>query len=171
MGERTVRFSDLSGRQFEAGDEPVRLVVLEHPELPGEPVEIEGLASEVTPALDAALNVAVVELHMPGEGRPRRVVIEADDFDALATDAPMAALLKNAAPIKQTKRTTSARTDYANLEHAGTPHRGKVTAEEAAIVREHLDAVNERLQKAGLRTIDPTDPEHASRYGFPAPSA
>lgn len=169
MGERTVRYSDLSGSQFVHGDQPVRVVVLEHPALESGPVELEALKQEVDPALDAALNVAVLELHLPGEELPRRVVVEADDFDALATDTPMATVLKSAPVVKEGKRVgKAAHINYASMEHAGTPHRGKVTTEEAAIVREHLDAVNARLAAAGLRQIDPSNPDHASRYGFAA---
>jgi hypothetical protein len=170
MGKKTltVRFSDLSGREFDGDDQPVRMVVLEHPALESGPVELEALVPEVTPALDAALNVAIVELHMPGEEVPRRLVVEADSFDALASDAPMVTLLKNAPTVKPGKRTDKTAINYATVEHAGTPHRGKVTAEEASIVRQRLADVNARLAAVGVRQIDPTNPEHASRYGFTA---
>src|SRR2546430_12198005 len=141
MGTKEMKFSDLSGQLLAEGDEPVRLVVLEHPELDNGPVQLEAVPHEVAPAVDAALNVAVFELHVPGETTPRRVVVDAGDFDALATDKPMRELLKAAPALKATARRTAparGRIDYATLAHAGTPHRGKVTAEEARVVREHL---------------------------------
>ncbi len=63
------------------------------------------------------------------------------------------------------------RVNFATLEHAGTPHRGKVAAAEAKIVRDHIAEVNERLAAADLRQIEPTNPKHAARYGFPMPPA
>src|SRR5258708_14843739 len=45
-------------------------------------------------------------------------------------------------------------------EHAGQPHKGRITDAEKQLVREHLDEVNERLAAQGLRTISLTDREH-----------
>lgn len=56
--------------------------------------------------------------------------------------------------------------DYATLEHAGTPHRGRTTEAEAQLVRDHLDEINERLKADGHPTIDPTDEKAKRRYGF-----
>ena len=53
------------------------------------------------------------------------------------------------------------RVDYSTLEHAGEPHRGRITEAEKQIVREHLAEVNQRLSKQDIRMIDPADPEHA----------
>jgi hypothetical protein len=55
--------------------------------------------------------------------------------------------------------------DYSSPEYAGTPHRGRVSPEEAAYVRANLDAVNARLAAAGMRTIDPGT-ELAARFGL-----
>jgi hypothetical protein len=46
--------------------------------------------------------------------------------------------------------------DYSSPEHAGEPHRGRITDAEKAYVREQLEAVNARLRAAGLREIDRT---------------
>jgi hypothetical protein len=56
--------------------------------------------------------------------------------------------------------------DYASPEHAGEPHRGRITDAEKAYVREHLDAVNVRLRAARLREIDPNDATMRDRYGL-----
>ena len=58
------------------------------------------------------------------------------------------------------------RLDYATLEHAGKPHKGKITDTEKQLVREHLTEINERLTRQGLRTISLTDPDHVERYGL-----
>jgi hypothetical protein len=59
--------------------------------------------------------------------------------------------------------------DHNTLEWAGTPHKGKTSPEEARLVRENLEVINERLVAQGLRTIEPGNPEHARRYGFDVP--
>jgi hypothetical protein len=60
------------------------------------------------------------------------------------------------------------RVDYTSPEHAGEPHRGRITDEEKEYIREHLEEVNVRLERDGYRTIDPSDPDMAERYGFSA---
>lgn len=169
MGKRTVHVSDFSGKVLRTADEVVRIVVLEHPDLVAGPVRLEAEPVEVESIDDAALDVAVVEIYDgPDDDQPRRVALTASEFDALATDIPMAQLLRTAErvrPAKSSRKTE--RPDYACLEHAGKPHRGRVTEEEARLVRDHLDEVNKRLADEGIRQIDPTDPEQATRYGFP----
>src|SRR6266511_2973514 len=99
MGTKAMKFSDLSGQLLPEGDEPIRLVVLEHPGLTNGPVQLEAVPHEVAPAVDAALNVAIFELHLPGDESPRRVVVDVGDFDALATDKPMPELLRQAPAV------------------------------------------------------------------------
>jgi hypothetical protein len=46
MGQKTVRFSDLSGQLIMREEALARIVIHEHPELGEGPVEIEALACE-----------------------------------------------------------------------------------------------------------------------------
>ncbi len=172
MGKKTIHVSDFSGTVLPTDDEVVRVVVLEHPDLVTGPVQLEISPTEVEGIDDAALDVAVVEIYDPqGDGEPRRVVLTASEFDAMSTETPMAQLLRTAERVRPPKaRKTAEKIDYGTVEHAGKPHRGRVTDEEATLVRERLDEVNKRLADAGLRQIDPADPEHAARYGFPTPT-
>src|SRR5207244_5819366 len=55
---------------------------------------------------------------------------------------------------------------YATGEHAGKPHKEKITDTEKQLVRNHLDEINERLAGQRLREISLTDPEHVERYGL-----
>ncbi len=170
MAKKTVHVSDFSGKVLQPDDVVVRVVVLEHPDLVAGPVQLDAQPVEVESIDDAGLDVAVVEIHdSPDGGEPRRVVLTASEFDALATDVPMAQLLRTAERVRPAKATrkSAEKLDYATLEHAGKPHRGKITDEEARLVREHLDEINRRLANEGVRQIDPADPEHATRYGFP----
>jgi hypothetical protein len=162
-------------------DALARIVIHEHPELGDGPVEIEVLADEAKVIEKAALRVAMVEIYLPGEDEPRRVAMDAEAFDKLATERPMAELLIQAPRARVAKRASRSASgtvtppagaavkgdrDYATLEHAGKPHRGKTTDEEKALVREHFDEINDRLAAEGLRTISLDDPEHVERYGL-----
>jgi hypothetical protein len=176
MGQKTVRFSDLSGQLITHDDALARIVVHEHPELGDGPVEIEALTEEAEAMERAALRVAVVDLYLPDDIEPRRIVIEADAFDKLATENAMEELLIAARPVRRSPRASASgsgrgdRLDYTTLEHAGKPHKGKITDAEKQLVRDHLDQINERLAAQGLRTIDPADPEHIERYGLQQPA-
>ena len=133
MGQKTVRFSDLSGQLIMHDDALARIVVHEHPELGDGPVEIEALTEEAEAMEEAALRVAVVDLYLPDDIEPRRIVMEADAFDKLATQSSMAELLTAARPVRRSTRSSASggsrgdRLDYATREHAGKPHKGKIT--------------------------------------------
>lgn len=172
MGQKTVRFSDLSGQLIMEPAAPARIVIHEHPELADSSVEIEALTTEARAIEDAGVPVAIVDIYFPGEDQPRRVAMEADAFDQLAIDKPMSELLAAARPAKRAARSAAApaareeRVNYATLEHAGKPHKGKTTDAEKQLVREHLDEINERLAAQNIRTISLDDPEHIDRYGL-----
>jgi hypothetical protein len=172
MGQKTVRFSDLSGQLIMHDDALARIVVHEHPELGDVPVEIEALTEEAETIEDAALRVAVIDLYLPDDIEPRRIVMEADAFDKLATQSSMAELLTAARPVRRSTKAPASggsrgdRLDYTTLEHAGKPHKGKITDTEKQLVHDHLDEINERLTGQGLRTISLSEPEHVERYGL-----
>jgi hypothetical protein len=65
-----------------------------------------------------------------------------------------------------TRAPEAERVDYTAPEHAGEPHRGRVSPEEAAFVRDNLELVNRRLLAEGLRVIDPSNAKMAERYGL-----
>jgi hypothetical protein len=172
MGQKTVRFSDLSGQLIMDDDALARIVVHEHPELGDGPVEIEALTGEAEVLERAALRVAVVDLYLPDDIEPRRIVMEADAFDKLAGQNPMQELLITARPARRSPRTSAngtsrgERLDYTSLEHAGKPHKGKTTDAEKRLVRGHFDEINLRLAAQGIRAISLTDPDHVERYGL-----
>ena len=171
MGQKTVRFSDLNGQLITDDEAPARIVIQEHPDLPDGPVELEALADEATGIEKAGGQAALVDLYLPGSDRPRRVVLDAAEFDKLATDRPMSELLAAARPARRASRAAAVparedRVNYGTFEHAGKPHKGKTTDAEKQLVREHLAEINKRLAAEGLRTIDPADPGHIERYGL-----
>lgn len=172
MGQKTVRFSDLSGQLILEDDARARIVVHEHPELADGPVEVEALTDEGRAIEKAAVPVAIVDLFFPGEDEPRRVAMPAEAFDEMVTDKPVSEMLGMARPARRASRSAAApavrgeRVNYATLEHAGKPHKGKITDAEKQLVQGHLDEINERLAAQGIRTISLADPEHAERYGL-----
>src|SRR2546429_5181699 len=132
MGQKTVRFSDLSGQLIMHDDALARIVVHEHPELGDGPVEIEALTEEAEIVEDAALRVAVIDLYLPDDIEPRRVVMEADAFDKLATQSSMAELLTAARPVRRSTRAAASggapgdRLDCTAPDPGGKPPTGKV---------------------------------------------
>jgi hypothetical protein len=48
----------------------------------------------------------------------------------------------------------------------GLPHRGRISPEEAAWVREHLDEVQQLRAARGVPLLDPADPRAKERYGL-----
>jgi hypothetical protein len=171
VGQKTVRFSDLSGEIITDGS-PARIVIHEHPDLAGGPVEIDVLADEALAVAKAAVPVAVLDLYLPGDDEPRRVTLQAPDFDALATDTPVGDLLASARPSRRTSRAAASgaprgggdRAGFATIETAGRPHKGRITEAEQRFVREHFDEINDRLAAEGQRPIDLDDPAHVERY-------
>src|ERR1700743_2603126 len=104
MGQKTVRFSDLSGQLIMREDALSRVVILEHPELGDGPVEIEALADEALAAEKDGLRVAVLDLYLPGEEPPRRVTMDVEAFGALVTEKSAGEMLAGARPVKRAGR-------------------------------------------------------------------
>jgi hypothetical protein len=110
MGQKTVRFSDLSGQLIMREDSLARIVIQEHPELVDGPVEIEALADEALAMEKDALRVAVLDVYLPGEDAPRRVTMDTAVFGALVTEKPAEEMLASARPVKRVGRPRLAKT-------------------------------------------------------------
>ena len=178
MAVKVVHVSDLTGQQGDEG-EFGSLEIL-HPDF-REPIRLEVLPSEVEGRLKSAERMVEVKYTAPGARSPERLLVTLEDFNALAGDQDMKTILMEALAEAHTERSRGAvagrrttRTDgarrtkvnYATLEHAGEPHRGRITDAEKELVREHLDEINQRLAVADMRTIDPNDQTMRERYGL-----
>lgn len=183
MGIRIIHVSDLSEKPAEEKDLG-KLIIHEHPSYTT-PITLEVLPEEIGELPEGETFVRV-EYVPPGESSGQHVVLTIDQFNKLARAGDMNAVLMRAiteehqargtrepAPRRRGRRPSGdgqpsrrAKTNYATLEHAGKPHRGRITDAEKQIVREHLDEVNQRLSQQGLRTIDPSDAEMQKRYGL-----
>lgn len=164
MGQRVIKFSDLSGKNIESEEDVVRIVVTQHPDIES-PVEIEATSEELTDVEDNALDLVTFELHY-NEGETEQIIMEVDAFNKLATDTPMGEVLKQAKPVGRvpSQAAVKPKINYATLEHAGKPKKGKTSDEEKKLVQENFDQINERLAGEGLRTIDLDNPDHVARY-------
>ncbi|SRR5258708_1473217 len=175
MGEKVMRFSDLSGQLAPDPEALASITIVDHPELADGPVRIEALPEELEQLGKFGIRAVTLEVKLPGEEEPTRHVLTTANFAKLATDKPMAEVLEGAARVSTKRRMGGAALngemrDHNTLEWAGTPHKGKTSPDEARLVRENLEAINERLTAQGLRTIDPANPEHAKRYQFGDPA-
>jgi hypothetical protein len=132
VGQKTVRFSDLSGQLITGDEAPARIVIREHPALAGGPVEIEALTGEARDIEKAAGQVAVLDVYFPGEDQPRRVAMDAGAFDGLATDAPMSQILTSARPARRAPRSRAATERAAAGPAAPEPAAGRGAARRAA---------------------------------------
>jgi hypothetical protein len=181
MGTRIVHVSDISGREG-TQDQLGHLVIHQHPDFQQLPVSLDVLPEEIK-ALEPATQLVVLEYFAPGARRGERLTVTLDDFNRLAPDGvDMKAVVFHALIEQQAQqgdakaaqqpgthgpaRSRRARVDYATLEHAGEPHRGRITETEQRLVREHLEEVNRRLREQGMRQVDPNDPAMKDRYGL-----
>jgi hypothetical protein len=180
MGTRIVHLSDISGREG-TQNELGRLVIHQHPEFQQLPVTLDVLPEEIK-TLEAATQLVVLEYFAPGSRRGERLTVTLEDFNRLAPEGvDMKAVVFQALIDQQAQRGAPkadepmpsgpargrrAKADYTNLEHAGEPHRGRITETEKRLVREHLDEINQRLRDQGLRQIDPSDSAMQDRYGL-----
>lgn len=174
MAVKVVHISDLSGKQADEG-ELGKLIVHEHPRF-DVPITLEVLPDEIGdfPEDEAYVSIEYIE---PGSRTGRRAILSVERFNQLASSGDMNAILMEAvaerrgqpeAPRRRRGAGRSARgkVNYATLEHAGEPHRGRITEAEKELVRDNLDKINKRLRDAGLREIDPNDPTMRDRYGL-----
>jgi hypothetical protein len=181
MAVKVVHVSDISGK--EADEQSLgQLVVHEHPEYADLPVTLEVLPEEVE-SLQGASRFVTVEWIAPGARRGERMVVSLDDFNLLGGAGVMESAIQDALIAKHRSRPRSSgaaggggsasggrsgrgKVNYATLEHAGEPHRGRITEAEKELVRKNLDQVNKRLRDAGQREIDPSDQAMRDRYGL-----
>jgi hypothetical protein len=176
MAVKVVHVSDVSDRQ--GGEQELgRLVVLEHPDI-GEPATLEVFPDELE-SLQAGEHFVRLQWTPPGARQPQTLTVPQAQFDALAQDGDMKALLVRAITAAHERAGTGRATtrprrgasgrgkvNYASLEHAGEPHRGRITEAEKELVRGNLDTINRRLRDQGLREIDASDPTMRERYGL-----
>ena len=175
MAVKQVRVSDLSGQQA-AEDQFAKLIVHEHPQYQG-PITLDVLPDELGEVPENEQYVSI-EIIQPGERSGQRALLSVDRFNQLAAGGDMNAILMNAAAAQQPQRPPRSRrrgrgrgsrdgqaTGRTTVQW-GLPHRGRISPEEAAWVREHLDEVQKLRSERGAPLLDPADPRTRQRYGL-----
>jgi hypothetical protein len=181
MAVKTIHVSDISGKEADESSLG-RLVIHEHPEYSDLPVALEALPEELEELQSTSARFVTVEWIRPGARKVQRITVPIEDFNLLAGPGVMdnaiqdALISKHPSPSRAgdsgrtagagTARAGRAKVNYATLEHAGEPHRGRITEAEKELVRSHLDDINKRLRDGGLREIDPADPTMHDRYNL-----
>ena len=181
MAVKTIHVSDISGKEADESSLG-RLIVHEHPEYSDLPVTLEALPEELEQLQSTSARFVTVEWIRPGARKGERITVPIEDFNLLAGPGVMDNAIQDALISKHrsrsragdgarpagsgTARAGRAKVNYATLDHAGEPHRGRITEAEKELVRSHLDEINKRLQDGGLREIDPRDPTMKERYGL-----
>jgi hypothetical protein len=170
---KQVRVSDLSGHQADE-DQFAKLIVHEHPQYQG-PITLDVLPDELGDLPDSEQYV-FIEVIGPGERSGQRALLSLDRFNQLAASGDMNTILMNAVAAQQPQRAPQprrrgrgrgARDGQAAGKRAvewGLPHRGRISPEEAAWVREHLDEVQALRAERGVPLLDPADPKTQERY-------
>jgi hypothetical protein len=175
---KQVRVSDLSGRQA-TEEQFAKLIVHQHPQYQG-PITLDVLPEELGELPDSDQYVSI-EVIQPGERSGQRAVLSVERFNQLAAGGDMNAILMDAVAAQQPHRPAQPRRRGRGTGdgHArdgrprgrgtvewGLPHRGRISPEEAAWVREHLDEVQQLRAERGVPLLDPADPKTKERYGF-----
>src|SRR5215216_1068592 len=172
---KQIRVSDLSGQQ--AGEEQfAKLIVHEHPQYQG-PITLDVLPEEIGELPESEQYVSI-EVIQPGERSGQRALLSVDRFNKLASSGDMHSILMNAVaeqqpqrPAQPRRRGRGGRDGQVTAKRKGKvewglPHRGRISPEEAAYVREHLDEVQQLRSARGVPLIDPADPKTKERYGL-----
>ena len=173
MAVKQVRVSDLSGQQ--AGEEQfAKLIVHEHPQYQG-PITLDVLPEEIGELPESEQYVSI-EVIQPRERSGQRALLSVDRFNKLASSGDMNAILMNAVAEQQPQRPVQPRRRGRGRGDGqgaakgtvewGLPHRGRISPDEAAYVRAHLDEVQALRAARGVPLLDPADPRTKERYGL-----
>ena len=178
MAVKQVRVSDLSGRQA-TEEQFARLIVHEHPHYQG-PITLDVLPEELGELPDSDQYVSI-EVIQPGERSGQRALLSVERFNQLASGGDMQSILMDAVAAQQPQRQAQPRrrarpardgqakqgqTRGRGTVEWGLPHRGRISPEEAAWVRDHLDEVQKLRSERGVPLLDPADPKTKERYGL-----
>ena len=179
MAVKVVRVSDLSDAQADESQFG-KLIVHQHPDF-AQTISLDVLPDEIGDLPEGETYVEI-EVVQPGDSSGQRATLTVDQFNKLGGSKDMKTILTRAldeqrqtgtqeAPSSRRGRrggatATRSKVNYASLEHAGEPHRGRITDAEKGLVRGNLEKINKRLRDSGLREIDPNDPTMKERYGL-----
>lgn len=82
MAVKEVVVSDISGKEIPEGNS-ARIIVYEHPDLDGSPVELDADVAETAKIENGRLQIVSLKIVEPGDPRGRRVVLDVASFNKL----------------------------------------------------------------------------------------
>jgi len=178
MAKRTFTVSDLTGEPILSHEEVTTIIVHDAPGL-DHAVTLDAGKTELKGLTGSKKEYVLLELVSDGGDSSERMVVEATAFNKLFK-GDVGEVLAEAehysyggkAPEEPKKRGRPAKaagpkpekTDYTTIEHAGKPHRGRLTDAEKLQVQQNLDKVNANLKAASIREIDLTDAKMVEKY-------
>src|SRR6478752_5869282 len=100
MGERTLVYSDLTGKDISNDSEHATLIVLSHPTI-DRPVRLDAFVLEAASIKGESVDLVEVEVRLPNE-EPEKLWLQLAKFDKLfAKDVDPQEVLENAKPAYQ----------------------------------------------------------------------
>jgi hypothetical protein len=179
MAVKQVVVSDISG--VELADDDHARVIVQHPDMAG-PLELDVSTAEAAKLTETTLRLVAMTVLEPNRA-PRTVQIETKVLDRLFAEVDFDRVLEGARradlasvpPSQRPARATapasgpSSRTekiDYTAPDRFGQLHRGRVTEDEARLVREDRERASANRQSQGHPPIDFDDPAEQKRYSL-----
>lgn len=179
MAVKQVVVSDISG--VELADDDHARVIVQHPDMQG-PLELDVSAAEAAKLTETTLRLVAMTVLEPNRP-PRTVQMETKVLDRLFGDVDFDRVLEGARradlasvpPSQRPGRAASTTTasapraekiDYTAPDRFGQLHRGRVTEEEARLVRDHRDQASANRESQGHPPIDFGDPAEVKRYSL-----
>ncbi len=179
MAIKQLTISDLTGREIPEG-QGGRVIVQSHPAI-SQAVVLDVAADELDKLQPTKIDIVNLVVYGP-DGSRWPVAMELKQFTSLfAKDVDVDELLANArssdepkpagAATKKARGTTKAASrgegvDYTAHDRFGQIHRGRVTYEEAFLVRGDRDQASMNRQLQTGSPIDWDDPKEQKRYGL-----
>lgn len=173
MATKQVILSDISGAELT--DDTHAKVIVKHPDM-NFAVEIDMSTEEAAKLQTTALRLIEFTIHEPNKA-PRTAVMETKVADKVFSGVDLDGVLQGArkaetqvkasrAPRGSGSKSTGDRLDYTAPENFGKLHRGRVTDEEAGLVRANRDQASANREAQTGSPIDWTDPKEVKRYGL-----
>jgi hypothetical protein len=169
--------SDISGTELADGEHA--RVIVQHPDFP-QPLELDVSTAEAAKLADTTLRLVAMTVFEPDKP-PRSLQMETKVLDKLFGDVDFDKVLEGARradlaalpPSQRPGRSAAApraarneRVDYTAPDRFGQLHRGRVTEEEARLVREQRQQASRNREAQGHPPIDFDDPTEKKRYGL-----
>jgi hypothetical protein len=175
MAVKQVVLSDLGGEEL--SDETHTRVMVKHPDL-GFSVELDVSSEEAGKLVNTTLRLVEFTIYEPNKP-PRTALVETKQIDKLFAGVDFDKVVEGARKV-ETRQTTSQprksspakasgggepKLDYTAMDNISIIHRGRVTEEEAKLVRENRDVANANRARVGQPPVG-EDPKDAQRYNL-----